>query len=152
MSPPARVRIYSKPGCHLCDDARAVIEAVCAELGESFDEVDISADEILMHEYGEQIPVTFVDGSQHDFWRVDPRRLRAALGARADLAAETLRRRRSVSPRSVGVPIWLLRSTSSMPASSPQAASAAGSHITRSTPDSVSPRADDGFVQPFTNS
>jgi glutaredoxin len=79
----ARVRLYSKPGCHLCDDARVVIEAVCAELGEEFDEVDITAGpdaaELLLA-YGEEIPVTFVDGEQHDFWRVDPDRLRAALG------------------------------------------------------------------------
>lgn len=76
---PPRVLLYSKPGCHLCDDARAVIEAVCAELGEAYDEVDISTSEELMHAYGEQIPVTFVDGVQHDYWRVDPARLRRAL-------------------------------------------------------------------------
>jgi glutaredoxin len=76
----SRVRILTKPGCHLCDDARAVIEAVCAELEESFDEVDITTEQALMDEYGEQIPVTFVDGEQHDFWRVDAGRLRAALG------------------------------------------------------------------------
>jgi glutaredoxin len=75
----SRVRLLSKPGCHLCDDARAVVEAVCAELGESFDEVDITSDAELMRSYGEEIPVTFVDGRQHDFWRVDPARLRAAL-------------------------------------------------------------------------
>ncbi len=75
----SRVRLLSKPGCHLCDDARAVIEAVCAELGVSYDEVDISRDAALRDEYGEQIPVTFVDGRQHDFWRVDAGRLRAAL-------------------------------------------------------------------------
>jgi len=78
----ARVRLYAKPGCHLCDDARAVIEQVCAELGESYEEVDITAgedSERLMREYGEEIPVTFVDGRQHDFWRVDATRLRAAL-------------------------------------------------------------------------
>ena len=78
----ARVTLYSKPGCHLCDDARVVIEQVCAELGETFEEVDITAgpqaDE-LMRAYGEEIPVTFVDGKQHDFWRVDAARLRAAL-------------------------------------------------------------------------
>jgi glutaredoxin len=77
--PPPRVVLYSKPGCHLCDDARAVVAAVCAELGETFDEVDIMSSEELMSEFGEQIPVTFVDGEQHDFWRVDPARLRAAL-------------------------------------------------------------------------
>jgi glutaredoxin len=75
----SRVRLLTKPGCHLCDEARAVIEAVCAELGESFDEVDITTEPTLMAEYGEQIPVTFVEGRQHDYWGVDPDRLRAAL-------------------------------------------------------------------------
>ena len=76
---PPRVVLYSKPGCHLCDDARAVIAAVCADLGESYDEVDITTSEDLMTRFGEEIPVTFVDGAQHDFWRVDPARLRRAL-------------------------------------------------------------------------
>jgi glutaredoxin len=76
---PARVRLLSKPGCHLCDDARAVIEAVCAELGEHYEDVDISSDQDLAGRYAEQIPVTFVDGRQHDFWRVDAERLRRAL-------------------------------------------------------------------------
>jgi glutaredoxin len=78
----ARVTLYAKPGCHLCDDARVVIAAVCAELGETCEEVDITAgpdSERLMRAYGEEIPVTFVDGRQHDFWRVDAGRLRAAL-------------------------------------------------------------------------
>jgi glutaredoxin len=78
----ARVTLYSKPGCHLCDDARVVVAQVCAELGETFDEVDITAGpeaERLTAAYGEEIPVTFVDGRQHDFWRVDADRLRAAL-------------------------------------------------------------------------
>jgi glutaredoxin len=76
---PPRVLLYSKPGCHLCDDARAIVASVCADLGESFDEVDITTSEELMRAYGEQIPVTLVDGEQHDFWRVDAGRLRAAL-------------------------------------------------------------------------
>ncbi len=78
----ARVTLYSKPGCHLCDDARAVVERVCAELGEAYAEVDISSSPELLARYGEEIPVTLVDGAQHDFWRVDPVRLRAALSRR----------------------------------------------------------------------
>lgn len=76
----ARVTLYSRPGCHLCDDARAVIEKVCADLGTSYTEVDIDQDPALQRKYGEEIPVTFVDGRQHDFWRVDETRLRTALG------------------------------------------------------------------------
>lgn len=76
---PPRVTLYGRPGCHLCDDARAVIEAVCAELGETYEEVDVDEDPALLDRYAEEIPVTLVDGRQHDFWRVDPDRLRAAL-------------------------------------------------------------------------
>jgi glutaredoxin len=75
----ARITLYSRKGCHLCEDARAVIEQVCAELGESYDEVDIDADPELQRRFVEEVPVTFVDGRQHDFWRVDPVRLRTAL-------------------------------------------------------------------------
>ncbi len=74
-----RVRLLGKPGCHLCEDARAVVDAVCAELGEDWEETDVTADADLLRRYGDEIPVTFVDGRQHDFWRVDPGRLRAAL-------------------------------------------------------------------------
>jgi len=77
----ARVTLYSKPGCHLCDDARAVVERVCADLGESYEELSILDDPALMERYAEEIPVTFVDGRQHDFWRVDESRLRAALAS-----------------------------------------------------------------------
>ncbi len=81
----ARVTLYSKPGCHLCDDARAVIERVCADLGESYVELSILEDPELLRRYGEEIPVTLVDGAQHDFWRVSEERLRAALAVRPDL-------------------------------------------------------------------
>lgn len=81
MSAP-RVTLYTRPGCHLCDDARAVVARVCDDLGESYEEVDITADPDgdLEDRFGEEIPVTYVDGRQHDFWRVDEARLRAALG------------------------------------------------------------------------
>lgn len=74
-----RVTLYGKPGCHLCEEARAVVAEVCDELGVGWTEVDIRSDEQLFRRFAEQIPVTFVDGAQHDFWRVDPDRLRAAL-------------------------------------------------------------------------
>lgn len=75
----ARVTLYSRPGCHLCDDAREVVERICAELGTSYDEVDITGSPELLDAYTDQVPVTLVDGRRHDFWRVDEERLRAAL-------------------------------------------------------------------------
>lgn len=79
MSTSPRVTLYGRPGCHLCDEARAVIEVVCAELGESWVEVSIDTDPALQDRFANEIPVTFVDGKQHDFWRVSPDRLRRAL-------------------------------------------------------------------------
>jgi glutaredoxin len=75
------VTLIGKPGCHLCDEARAVIEKVASELGALVEERDITQDEELYRKYWEQIPVVLVDGAQHDFWRVDEQRLRRALGA-----------------------------------------------------------------------
>jgi glutaredoxin len=76
-----RVTLLSKPGCHLCDDARAVVERVTEELGVGWTELDITEDAELYARYRDQIPVTLVDGAQHDFWRVSESRLRAALAA-----------------------------------------------------------------------
>jgi glutaredoxin len=77
----ARVTLIGKPGCHLCDEAREVVAKVTAELGLEFDELSILDDPDLQARYWEQVPVTLVDGEQHDFWRVSESRLRAALGA-----------------------------------------------------------------------
>ncbi len=74
-----RVTLIGKLGCHLCDDAREVIARVAADLGVDWDEVSILEDRALAEQYAEQIPVTLVDGRQHDYWRVDEVRLRAAL-------------------------------------------------------------------------
>lgn len=75
----ARVVLIGKPGCHLCDDARAIIAQVCGDMGVSWAERSILDDPELADRYSEQIPVTLVDGAVHDFWRVDPERLKAAL-------------------------------------------------------------------------
>jgi hypothetical protein len=79
MAERARVLLLGRPGCHLCDDARAVIDRVAGDLGVSWEERDITASAEDMRLYGDQIPVTFVDGVQHDFWTVDEHRLRLAL-------------------------------------------------------------------------
>jgi hypothetical protein len=75
----ARVVLFTRPGCHLCDAARVVVEQVTADLGEQYVERDITADPQLLATHLESIPVVEVDGVQVDFWRVSPDRLRAAL-------------------------------------------------------------------------
>ncbi len=74
------ITLIGKPECHLCEDARAVVAGLAEELGFSWEELDILQDEELYRKYWEQIPVTLIDGKQHDFWRVDPQRLRKAVG------------------------------------------------------------------------
>jgi glutaredoxin len=68
----ARLVMYSRPGCHLCDDARIVLLRV----GEPFEEVDIDSDDELLKRYLERIPVIALDGEElYDFF-VDEQDLR----------------------------------------------------------------------------
>jgi hypothetical protein len=77
----ATITLLSRPGCHLCDEARAVIGRVAADLGVPWAERDITQSERDLQDYGEMIPVTLINGVQHDFWHVSEQRLRAALAA-----------------------------------------------------------------------
>jgi len=79
--PAHAITLLSRPGCHLCDDARTVIASVAADLGVPWQERDITLSESDLRTYGDMIPVTLIDGVQHDFWRVSEQRLRAALAA-----------------------------------------------------------------------
>lgn len=81
MPPPARVTLIGKPGCHLCDDARAVVTRVCAQTGDAWVELSIEDDPALFDEHWERIPVVLVDGRPHDFWLIDADRLVSALTA-----------------------------------------------------------------------
>jgi glutaredoxin len=54
--------LYGKPGCHLCDDARAAVERVTARRDVPLEQVDISRDPVLYKRYGERIPVLEIDG------------------------------------------------------------------------------------------
>jgi glutaredoxin len=59
-----RLTLYGKPGCHLCDEARAAVEAARAGRQVELDEVDITLDPVLHRRYGERIPVLAVDGEE----------------------------------------------------------------------------------------
>ena len=72
--------LIGKPGCHLCDDARAVVTSVMADFSSvALEEFSILDDTALYEKYVEEIPVLLVNGKVHNIWRVDPDRLRNAL-------------------------------------------------------------------------
>jgi len=73
------VTIYGRTGCHLCEDALKVLESLQEELNFEIKEILIDGNEELQSMYGEQIPVTHIDGVHHDYWRVDPERFRSSL-------------------------------------------------------------------------
>ena len=76
------VVLYSRPGCHLCDDARAVIEAERLRMPFDLDEVDIETDDELVKAYGIRIPVVTVDGVERFEISVDPVEFARALTER----------------------------------------------------------------------
>jgi glutaredoxin len=73
------VTLYGKPGCHLCDDAKAAIEQARASHDFDLEEVDITLDPGLHREYGERIPVVAVDGQELFQFFVDPAELARSL-------------------------------------------------------------------------
>jgi glutaredoxin len=60
----ATLTLYGKPGCHLCEEARAVVEASCVGRDVDLVEVDVSLDPELHRRYGERIPVVALDGEE----------------------------------------------------------------------------------------
>jgi hypothetical protein len=82
--------LLTRPGCHLCDDARGIIGEVLTEVRASagpgsaeilLSELSILSDPQLLDTYAEEIPVLLINGSVHTIWRVDPARLSTALTA-----------------------------------------------------------------------
>ena len=70
------ITLYGKPGCHLCDDARAVVERVRADRPFELTEVDVSLDPELHRAYGQRIPVLKLDGEELFEFFVDEAELR----------------------------------------------------------------------------
>lgn len=81
MSPPMMVVFFTRPGCHLCDDARAVLLAEREQTPFELQEIDIETDDTLVLEYGLRIPVVVVDGEETFEYTVDADELAARLRA-----------------------------------------------------------------------
>ena len=81
-----RLTIYSKPGCHLCDEMKSLVSRVvglhAARHGISIDEIDISSDRALLDRYGLEIPVLFIDGKKVAKYRVSEEELTRMLKSR----------------------------------------------------------------------
>ena len=80
---PLRLTLIGKPDCHLCDDARAVVDSVVSELGDGAsvtrEELSILDDAELYEKHWDEIPVLLIEGRVHGIWRFDAARLRAAI-------------------------------------------------------------------------
>ena len=75
--------IYSRPGCHLCDDMKAVVVRVAHSIPLAFQEIDISGDPDLERRYGEEIPVLLVDGRKAAKYRITETELRHIVAGRS---------------------------------------------------------------------
>jgi glutaredoxin len=79
MNTPVQVTLYTRPGCHLCEEAKAVIAPLVAEFGAVLREVNIDEDRELCERYGWDIPVVFVGERKAAKHRVDAQQLRRQL-------------------------------------------------------------------------
>jgi glutaredoxin len=79
--------LLTKPGCHLCEEAKKAIELVMFEFSKEnsdvvqieLTELNILEDEALKTQYSEEIPVLQINGATHAYWKIDSERLSAAL-------------------------------------------------------------------------
>jgi len=73
------VTVYSRKNCHLCDVAIESLETVKTELNFEIEKIYIDGDTELINKYGEEVPVTHIDGIHQDIFRVDLERFRSSL-------------------------------------------------------------------------
>jgi len=71
MKNPVEVEIYSRPGCHLCDEAKKVIERVHRRVAFGLKVINVETDKDLEKQYGEQVPVVLINGIKAFKYRVD---------------------------------------------------------------------------------
>ena len=73
------IELLTRPGCHLCEDARLTVSDICAEYGLDYTELDITDNPDLLKRHETEIPVLRIDGEAKDFWRINPKRMRKIL-------------------------------------------------------------------------
>ncbi len=78
-SEPRLITLYTRPGCHLCEEAKALIGPLLREFGAALREVNIDEDAVLRQRYGTEIPVIFIGSRKAAKHRVDPAKFRRQL-------------------------------------------------------------------------
>ena len=81
MPEPIRIDIYSRPGCHLCDEAKAAIEPFCERYAVVLRTINVESSADLENRYGSDIPVVLVNGDEAFRHRVDRTELERKLKA-----------------------------------------------------------------------
>ena len=80
------VQIYSRPGCHLCDDMKTVVSRVARTIPLTVQEIDVSGDRHLEAAYGLEVPVLMIDGRKAAKFRITDEKLRRILAGRTPSA------------------------------------------------------------------
>ncbi len=73
------VTLITRVNCHLCEEAKAILERVMPDSGADWSQIDVDTDPEMRAEYGDQVPVILIDGQMHSYFRLDEARLRQAL-------------------------------------------------------------------------
>ena len=74
-----QVVIYSRVSCHLCQDAEKIVREVLVDIPFDLEVIYIDGDQELERLYGEEVPVTQINGAKHDYFRVDKKRFSEAI-------------------------------------------------------------------------
>ena len=75
----AKVIIFSRQNCHLCHEAEKIIREVLLEISFDLEVINIDGNAELESLYGEEVPVTMINGAKHDYFRVDKKRFSEAI-------------------------------------------------------------------------
>ena len=74
-----KVVIYSRTNCHLCEETEKNVREVLVEIPFDLEVIYIDGDQELERLYGEEVPVTLINGAKHDYFRVDKKRFSEAI-------------------------------------------------------------------------
>jgi glutaredoxin len=75
----AKVVIFSRQNCHLCHEAEKIVREVLSEISFELEVINIEGNAELESLYGEEVPVTMINGAKHDYFRVDKKRFSEAI-------------------------------------------------------------------------